>query len=88
MVKFDRKIKPGEKGHISLSVKIYPEWAGRRWTKRALVVTTDGALKKFALTLTGTVKGLPMNKKSQGKTTDVSTQTSQGPTPPTQSKKQ
>ena len=84
MVKFDRTIKPGEKGRIALSVKIYPEWAGRRWTKRALVVTTDDVLNKFALTLTGKVKGVP-GQKARNKTTDGGARTSQAPSTPTQS---
>jgi mRNA-degrading endonuclease toxin of MazEF toxin-antitoxin module len=85
VVKFDRTIKPGEKGRIALSVKIYPEWAGRRWTKRALVVTTDEALNKFALTLTGTVKGVPMEQSLQGSVTDGEAQTGQVSSPAVQS---
>ena len=58
MVKFDQLIKPGETGHIELSVKIYKEWAGKKFTKRALVMTNDAKMARFMLTLSGTVKPL------------------------------
>lgn len=55
MVKFDQLIKAGEEGKITLSVTIYPEWAGKRFKKRAVVTTNDPNKNRFYLTLTGLV---------------------------------
>jgi len=59
VVKFDRRIEPGQTGYIRLSVRTSPGWAGRRFTKRASVSMTDPAQAGFFLTLTGRVKGPP-----------------------------
>ncbi|MFH1140060.1 MAG: hypothetical protein V1816_28595 [Pseudomonadota bacterium] len=59
MVKFDRSIAPGREGKISLSIHVYPSWAGERFTKRALVITNDPNTPNFPLVLSGKVEGLP-----------------------------
>ncbi|MEW5725668.1 MAG: hypothetical protein AB1896_21340 [Thermodesulfobacteriota bacterium] len=65
MVKFDQQIPPGEEGHIELSVKIYPNWAGKSFKKMAVVRTNDPKLGKFFLTLKGLVEAKPGQKASQ-----------------------
>jgi hypothetical protein len=48
-------IQPGETGTIRLSVKIYPEWAGQKFTKGAVAIINDPAMPRFTLRLTGKV---------------------------------
>ena len=66
MVKFDRNIAPGREGKITLSIHIYPSWAGERFTKRALVITNDPQTPNFSLMLTGKVEGLPKGALNPG----------------------
>ena len=59
MVKFDRTIAPGQVGRVTLSVRVSLQWAGRRFSKRAIVLTNDAKMKRFTLILSGFVKGKP-----------------------------
>ena len=64
MVKFDQVIKPGKRGIITLSVKVYEEWGAKRFTKQAMVVSNDPSQENVVLSLTGQVAGPAYNPAS------------------------
>ena len=59
MVKFDRTILPGKEGVITLSVHVYPSWAGQKFVKRAMVMTNDPETANIYLKLSGRVESKP-----------------------------
>ncbi len=56
---FDRVIPPGATGAITISVKVYPEWAGQTLRKTAWVLTNDPVSPQVRLVISGRVKGAP-----------------------------
>lgn len=52
---FDKVVKPGENGRVSIVVTVYPSWAGSTFKRQAMVVTNDPNRANVILTFSGQV---------------------------------
>lgn len=48
---FDREIPPGGSGQVRIAVDIKPEWAGKRVTQTAVIMTSDPGAKRTVVSL-------------------------------------
>lgn len=59
---FDRVVAPGETGRITISVRVYREWAGQELRKTAWVLTNDPLAPQVRLVIGGLVKAPAADK--------------------------
>ncbi len=59
---FDRVVAPGETGRITISVKVYREWAGQELRKTAWVLTNDPLAPQLRLVVSGLVQEPPAGR--------------------------
>lgn len=61
---FDKVIAPGQSGKVTIEVKLYEEWAGRRISQSALVESNDPQARPVSLTVSANLlpKGAPTAK--------------------------
>ncbi|MDL2226956.1 DUF1573 domain-containing protein, partial [Deltaproteobacteria bacterium OttesenSCG-928-M10] len=57
---YDRTIEPGQTGKITITVKVYREWAGQNVRKAAWVLTNDPLNPQVRLIMVGRV--LPLTQ--------------------------
>lgn len=55
IAKFDKVIEPGKTGVVSISVEIYPQWAGQKLSKSSTMVTNDPVATYTNLVITGQI---------------------------------
>lgn len=53
---FDKNIAPGDSGKVTISMKVYREWAGHSLRRTAWVITNDPISPQVRLTMNATIK--------------------------------
>ncbi len=51
VAKYEKTIAPGQSSPVTLKVKVYPDWAGRRFSQSSVLETTDPQAENISLTV-------------------------------------